>query len=78
MTDKQLDRLIRQKANCASRNMDLATKLGPLLKERYGVEPGEVDCDAVIDAIDYGAMAGCSLAYVDQHMAACGHPAKTH
>jgi hypothetical protein len=74
MTDKQLDKLIRRKANVAALNQDIATQLGPLLEARYGVEPGTVDCDAVIDAIDYGAVRGCSLAYVDKHMTICGHP----
>lgn len=74
MTDKQLDKLIRRKAKLAAENLDLANELGPLLKERYGVEPGDVDCDPVIDAIDYGAVRGCSLAYVDHHMTDCGYP----
>lgn len=51
-------------------------RLDPLIEERYGIHPGEIDCDPAIDALDYGIYPGFTLADLDREMAACGWPAK--
>lgn len=77
LTDKQLDKLIRRQNALACEHTDLATKLGEAFQERYGTEPSEVDCDEVIDALDYGVINDCSLAYVDRAMRPSARPAQS-
>lgn len=78
MNRAQLDRLVRRTAKAASKHVDLAHKLGDKLRERYGVHPSDVDCDCVIDALDYGMGPDCTLKYIDEAMMDIGHPPRVH
>lgn len=74
MDEKYLKSLVRKTARASAIHCDLVIKLGGLLRERYGTHPSDVDCDCVIDALDYGQDPKCTLKYIDEAMTACGHP----
>lgn len=73
MTDKQLDKLIKKRVDNAHEMQQVRAKLDPLIESRYGVHYSDIDCDAAIDAMDYG-VAGIDLATLDQEMTDCGYP----
>lgn len=77
MTDKQMDKLVHRKARLAWQMEQARALLDPAIEERYGTHPGEIDCDAAIDSLDYNG-GDYSLAKLDADMASCGHPAKPH
>lgn len=77
MTDKQLDKLIRRKANLAYKMEVLRAELDEAIEARYETHPGEVDCDPAIDSLDYGLGPDYTLEKLDADMAACGAPKKS-
>lgn len=77
MSDSKLNRLIHRKANTAWKMTLIRAELDPLIEERYGIHPSEIDCDPAIDALDYGTTPDYSLAQLDADMTERGHPPKS-
>ncbi len=71
---KLIDQLIRKKAKLAWRSMQVGIELNELIEVRYSTNPGEIDCDPAIDALDYGLSPDYTLADLDKDMTECGSP----
>ncbi len=57
----------------AHKHVVLGQEIAKWFQERYGVEPGDVDCDPIIDCIDYATnTAPRSIYDIDREMALCG------
>ena len=72
LTTKMLTRATK----LAAKSMEMQSALTDAFNERYGATYSDVDCDFLIEALDYGGGVGLTLEEVDRRMAECGHPAK--
>ena len=69
--------LLRRAAKAAKANAEMAAKITLAMRERYGCTHSDVDCDDLIDALDYGSgrIETLTVAECDRLMAQCGaHP----
>jgi hypothetical protein len=74
VSEKLTTDLLRRAHNAAIKNKLLAAKISEAMEARYGTTHSAVDCEDLIEAIDYGAGSAPTLAYADEAMAACGYP----
>ena len=58
----------------AKEHARLSSQITEAFIERYGQTHSDVDCDHLIDALDYGLKDISSLAECDKAMALCGVP----
>lgn len=65
--------VLQQLANIAEKYNQLSIKVGEMFIERYGVTCSDVDCDEIIDTLDYGG-GDITLEDVDRYMTAAGYP----
>lgn len=68
-------RLLRQAAALAARAQAMQQKLTEAFEERYGTTYSAVDCDELIDVLDY-AGGDIDLAFCDRAMTEAGYPPK--
>ena len=68
-----LSAAIRKAATLARKHREAVDSMAPLLRERYGLLPNDVDCDPFIDATDYGH-GGITVTELDTMMADAGYP----
>jgi hypothetical protein len=64
--------LLQQAAAIAERHQAMSARISEAFKARYGVTHSDVDCDHLIDVLDYGGGQHITLAEADSAMAACG------
>jgi hypothetical protein len=55
MRDSDFTKLIKKAANLANEHREAVAKIDEESTERYGYYPSEIDCDEIIDSINYGA-----------------------
>jgi hypothetical protein len=77
LTQRLLDRAVRISAQAQAVQQELTDAF----RARYGTTYSDVDCDALIDILDYGGGKRLSVADCDREMEACGasrlaHPAE--
>lgn len=70
---RALSEAIRKAATLARKHREAIDAMAPLLRQRYGTIPNDVDCDSFIDATDYGH-GGMTVKELDTEMAARGYP----
>lgn len=68
LTSALLDRAHR----AAVRNAEMASLVTEAMRQRYGCTHSDVDCDDLIEALDYGSGNAPTLTECDRLMAACG------
>lgn len=68
LNQRLLDRAVR----IASAAAIVQGELTAAFEERYGLTYSDVDCDALIDVLDYGGGARLTVADCDREMLACG------
>lgn len=68
--------LLRKAARIAAKSRKINAELTAAFNERYGCTYSDVDCDSLIDILDYGlGETGKTLRECDRAMALCGiHP----
>lgn len=64
--------LLQEAVSVAKRNREMAARMTAAFMERYGVTYSDVDCDTLIDALDYGLGSAPTLADADNAMATVG------
>jgi len=66
--------LLRRAAKAAANAKRLNDEIGEAFEERYGCTFSDVDCDPLIDILDYGISddGELSVAFCDEQMALCG------
>jgi len=69
--------LLRRAARASAQAMAVQHELTAAFRDRYGVTYSDVDCDALIDILDYAGGAGLTVAECDRLMAASGAPVIT-
>lgn len=70
LTSKLLERANR----IAALHAIVSAEITAAFNERYGATHSYVDCDFLIDALDYGVVAAPTLAECDAAMESCGAP----
>ncbi|UQS95242.1 hypothetical protein Pam5_26 [Pseudanabaena phage Pam5] len=68
LNQRLLDRAVR----IAKAATVVQGELTAAFEERYGLTYSEVDCDALIDVLDYGGGARLTVADCDREMLLCG------
>lgn len=66
-------RVLQKLADITEKRSLLAIDVGDMFIERYGVTCSDVDCDEIIDTLDYGG-GDITLEDVDRYMTAAGYP----
>ena len=66
-------RVLQQLAKIAEKYNQLSIKVGEMFQERYGVTYSDVDCDEIIDILDYNG-GSITLEEADRYMTAAGYP----
>lgn len=64
--------LLRRANSAAAEHRKLSDMITAAFLDRYGKTHSEVDCDSLIDALDYGSGYISSLAECDRQMELCG------
>jgi hypothetical protein len=73
VTDRLTTSFLRQVHAAATRAHEMPGRLTHAMRDRYGVTHSDVDCDTLIDALDYGVSGPApTLAECDAEMARCG------
>lgn len=72
LTDRQFTGLLKRAARIARQASDVSGELSKAFEERYGCTHSDVDCDYLIDAVDYGQGGELSAKIADREMAQCG------
>ena len=70
---RALSAAIRKAATLARKHREAIDAMAPLLMQRYGMIPNDVDCDSFIDSTDYGH-GGMTVKELDAAMADRGYP----
>lgn len=65
--------LLQRAASLASQALKVQGELSEAFTERYGATYSDVDCDSLIDILDYGG-GHVTLKIADEEMARCGKP----
>jgi hypothetical protein len=73
LTNKQFGNLLKRASRIAREHSDVQQELTKAFNERYGTTYSDVDCDELIDILDYGGFAP-TVANADEAMAKCGAP----
>lgn len=72
---KLTTKLLSEASRIAREAADMSGVLTEAFVERYGVEYSEINCDWLIDDLDYGLGNGhLTLKQADDEMTAAGHP----
>lgn len=66
--------LLRRAVNAAAKAKAVQAELTAAFNDRYGWTYSDVDCDALIDVLDYGGNSHLTVADCDREMALCGAP----
>lgn len=66
--------LLRRAARAAADHARLSGQVTDAFRDRYGVTHSDVDCDELIDALDYGTGPTPTLARCDELMKEAGAP----
>lgn len=66
--------LLRRAAEAAMEHSKYNAMMSEAFNERYGHTYSDVDCDPLIDQLDYGSGGIPTLAECDEEMARCGAP----
>lgn len=74
---KLTNALLKRAHLAAVRHSALNAMLTKAFNERYGCTYSDIDCDNLIDALDYGAGSLPTVDICDEAMAELGHPAVT-
>jgi hypothetical protein len=64
--------LLRRACEAAKTHAALVAKITEAFEERYGTTHSAVDCDWLIEALDYGGGDVSTVAECDEAMALCG------
>ncbi|MFA3778512.1 hypothetical protein [Yersinia sp. 1652 StPb PI] len=75
MTKPQIIKDLKRSYELARDHMLLSQRITDWFEDRYGVDitPASVDCDAIIDSMDYGVAGPLStIERIDEEMALCG------
>lgn len=75
MSERLTTALLRRAAKLAEQHKEMNHLIGALFEKRYGSTYSDVDCDPLIDTLDYG-LGGLdlTLAECDRLMAKEGYP----
>lgn len=65
-------RLLRRAARLAEQSSIVQGQLTDAFRQRYGVTYSDVDCDRLIDILDYHGADNLTVRECDEAMAACG------
>ncbi len=71
--NRRFSALLRRATRVSSQHSIIQGEITDAFIERYGVTHSDLDCDTLIDRLDYGC-GPVSLNEVDAEMARCGHP----
>ena len=71
-----LSAAMHKAATLARKHREAMDELVPLLLDRYGILPNDVDCDSFIDATGYGH-GGITVKELDDEMKKLGYPPNT-
>lgn len=71
--NRQFQQVLNAAARAAGEAAKQQARLSDAMIERYGTTHSDVDCDELIDVLDY-AGGHVSVAEVDEAMARCGAP----
>lgn len=66
-------RALAKACRLAKQHREMNDVVAEMMIERYGIEPGNVDCDAFIECVDYGH-GQITLKELDGHMTERGFP----
>jgi hypothetical protein len=66
--------LLRRAARIAEQASKVQADLTEAFRDRYGVTYSDVDCDWLIDVLDYGGGKNLTVAECDRAMENCGAP----
>lgn len=66
--------LLTRASRLAAKAQEMQSVLTDAFHERYGVSYSDVDCDSLIDALDYQGQESLTLAEADKLMTEAGHP----
>lgn len=69
---KLTDSLLKRAHKAAVRFAALNAKITAAFEQRYGCTYSDVDCDHLIDSLDYGQGGAPSVADCDRDMVGCG------
>jgi hypothetical protein len=73
MPEKLTNALLRKAAAAAARHAELSSRITDAMNDRYGCSHSDVDCDPLIDALDYGlAHDAPTVADCDREMSLLG------
>lgn len=72
MGNRLTTRLLRRAARLAAQSAIIQGELTDAFRERYGVTYSDVDCDRLIDILDYHGGDDLTVRDCDEAMAACG------
>lgn len=71
---KLTDKLLREAHRAAARSMTISLQISEAFVERYGRTHSDVDCDEIIDCLDYGHGLEMTIAECDRAMTEAGCP----
>lgn len=69
---KLTDSLLKRAHHIAIQHSALNHKLTKAFEQRYGCTYSDVDCDSIIDSLDYGHGPPVTVEFCDSAMLACG------
>lgn len=72
MADRLTTAFLRQVARAAAKNAEMQGRLTDAMVGRYGCTHSDIDCDELIDRLDYGLGDAPTLAEADAAMLECG------
>lgn len=67
--------LLRRAHRAAVKHAQLASQITEAFEERYGTTHSAIDCDDIIECLDYGHGHEMTVEECDAAMAGCGNPA---
>lgn len=72
LTDKQFTKLLNHAVKISNQHHIIQRRLTDAFEARYGTTYSDVDCDVLIDTLDYGYNYPIDYQVVDYQMASCG------
>jgi hypothetical protein len=70
---KLTTRFLTRATRLAAKSQEMQNNLTEAFRERYGVTYSDVDCDFLIEALDYNGGDLLTLEECDLHMKECGY-----
>lgn len=71
---KLTNALLKRACKAAEKHSEMSALITEAFEERYGKTHSDVDCDELIDALDYHGGPPPTVAECDEAMARCGAP----